>query len=62
MGGGGLGRGMAPMALWAGEPIVPQEVYFDTTLHMRDKQRAGLRKFLRVGLWQIQAAPTGTCR
>ncbi|GEL44456.1 hypothetical protein MEX01_50470 [Methylorubrum extorquens] len=53
---------MAPMALWAGEPIVPQEVYFDTTLHMRDKQRAGLRKFLRVGLWQIQAAPTGTCR
>ena len=25
---------MAPMALWAGEPIVPQKVNFDTTVHI----------------------------
>jgi len=53
---------MAPMALWADEPIAPQAVYFDTTLHMHTVQRAVLRGCSRVGLWQIQAAPIGACR
>lgn len=51
---------MASMALWAGEPIVLQGVYFDTTVHMHAVRRADLRMCSRVGLWQIQAAPTGT--
>jgi len=47
------------MALWADEPIVLQEIYFDTTVHMHVRRRAALRECSRVGLWQIQAVPTG---